>query len=88
MKYLLPIVLLLASCTTPQIVSPLDKKGNPIHSVLKEPFFGSPSQASEWSFWYVLICVLVLWLVWKEFKSVKWPKKKTENSNSQNTEPK
>ena len=88
MKYLLPIVLLLVSCTTPQIVSPLDKKGNPIHSVLKEPFFGSPSQASEWSFWYVLICVLVLWLVWKEFKSVKWPKKKTETSNSQNTEPK
>ena len=88
MKYLLPIVLLLPSCTTPQIVSPLDKKGNPIHSVLKEPFFGSPSQASEWSFWYVLICVLVLWLVWKEFKSVKWPKKKIETSNTQNTEPK
>ena len=88
MKYLLPIVLLLASCTTPQIVSPLDKKGNPIHSVLKEPFFGSPSQASEWSFWYVLICVLVLWLVWKEFKSVKWRKKKTETPTAQNTEPK
>jgi hypothetical protein len=81
MKYLLPL-LLLASCTTPQIVSPLDKDGNPIHSVLKEPFFGSPSQASEWSFWYVIICVITLWLVWKEFKSVKWPKKKLESASA------
>ena len=81
MKYLLPI-LLLASCTSPQIISSLDKKGNPIHSVLKEPFFGSPSQASEWSFWYVIICVITLWLVWREFKSVKWPKKKLESSGT------
>ena len=81
MKFILTL-LFLVSCTTPQIISPLDKKGNPIHSVLKEPFFGAPSQASEWSFWYVLICILVIWLVWKEFKSVKWPKKKIEPSDS------
>jgi hypothetical protein len=81
MKYLLAL-LLLVGCTTPEIISPLDKKGNPIHSVLKEPFFGSPSQASEWTFWYVLICVFTLWLVWKEFKSVKWPKKKSEPSSA------
>ena len=78
MKYLLPL-LFLSACTSPQIVSPLDKQGNAIHSVLKEPFFGAPSQASEWSFWYVIICVLTLWLVWKEFKSIKWPKKKSES---------
>ena len=81
MKYLLPL-LFLASCTTPEIISPLDKKGNPIHSVLKEPFFGAPTQASEWSFWYVVICILTLWLVWKEFKSVKWPKKKSTDSGA------
>ena len=87
MKYLLPL-LLLASCTSPQIISPLDKKGNPIHSVLKEPFFGAPSQASEWSFWYVIICAVTLWLVWKEFKSVKWPKKKSDDtSTSKPTDP-
>lgn len=88
MKYLLPLIVLLASCTTPQIISPMDKKGNPIHSVLKEPFFGSPSQASEWSFWYVIIAAIVFWVVWKEFKSVKWPKKKTETFDAQNTNPK
>lgn len=74
MKYLIPLFLFLSSCTTPQIISPLDKKGNPIHSVLKEPFFGSPNQASEWSFWYIVILAFVLWAAWKEFKSVKWPK--------------
>jgi hypothetical protein len=81
MKYLLAL-LFLASCTTPQIVSPLDKQGNPIHSVLKEPFFGTPSQASEWSFWYVIICAVVFWFAWKEFKSIKWPKKKSESSGT------
>ena len=87
MKYFLPL-LLLASCTSPQIISPLDKKGNPIHSVLKEPFFGAPSQASEWSFWYVIICAVTLWLVWKEFKSIKWPKKKSDDtSTSKPTDP-
>ena len=83
MKYLLPLILLLASCTTPQIISPMDKKGNPIHSVLKEPFFGSPTQASERSFWYVIICAVVLWAAWREFKSVKWPKKKLETQETQ-----
>jgi hypothetical protein len=81
MKYLLSL-LLLASCTTPQIISPLDKNGNPIHSVLKEPFFGSPNRASEWGFWYVIICIITFWLVWKEFKSVKWPKKKSESASA------
>lgn len=74
MKYLIILVLLFASCTNPQIVSPLDKQGNPIHSVMKEPFFGSPNQASEWSFWYIVMLAIVAWAVWKEFKSVKWPK--------------
>lgn len=84
MKYLIPLFLLLASCTTPQIVSPLDKNGNPIHSVLKEPFFGSPNQASEWSFWYVVIVAIVAWAAWREFKSIKWPKK---SANSRASEP-
>jgi hypothetical protein len=74
MKYLIPLVLFLASCTTPQIISPLDKQGNPIHSVMKEPFFGSPNQASEWSFWYIVILAIVFWAAWKEFKSLKWLK--------------
>ena len=74
MKYLIPLVLFLVSCTTPQIISPLDKQGNPIHSVMKEPFFGSPNQASEWSFWYIVILAIVFWAAWKEFKSLKWPK--------------
>lgn len=78
MKYLIPMVLFLVSCTTPQIISPLDKQGNQIHSVLKEPFFGSPNQASEWSFWYVVILAVVLWFVWKEFKSIKFVKPKTD----------
>ena len=75
MKYLIPLILFLTSCTSPQIVSSLDKQGNPIHSVLKEPFFGSPNQSSEWSFWYVLIFIIAIYAVWREFKSVKWPKK-------------
>jgi hypothetical protein len=76
MKYLLPL-LLLASCTTPEIISPLDKKGNPIHSVLKEPFFGSPSQPSEWSFWYMIIFMVAIWFIWKEVRKflVKTPPK-------------
>jgi hypothetical protein len=83
MKYLLAL-LLLASCTTPEIISPLDKNGNQIHSVLKEPFFGSPSQASEWSFWYVIICMVSLWFIWKEVRKflVKDSNKKEEKPNS------
>ena len=86
MKYLIPLILFLASCTTPQIVSPLDKQGNQIHSVLKEPFFGSPNQASEWSFWYVIICVVAVYAVWREFKSVKWPKKSRSSGTSEPTD--
>jgi hypothetical protein len=76
MKYLF-LLFFLASCTTPQIISPLDKNGNPIHSVLKEPFFGSPSQPSEWSFWYVIICMIALWFIWKEIRKflIKTPTK-------------
>jgi hypothetical protein len=83
MKYLLSL-LFLFGCSTPQIVSPLDKQGNQIHSVLKEPFFGAPSQASEWSFWYVVIVAIVAWAAWREFKSVKWPKK---SANARASEP-
>jgi hypothetical protein len=79
MKYLIPLVLFLASCTAPQIISPLDKQGNPIHSVMKEPFFGSPNQASEWSFWYIVILAIVFWAAWKEFKSLKWPKQPNQD---------
>lgn len=78
MKYLLPMILFLVSCTTPQIISPLDKQGNPIHSVMKEPFFGSPNQASEWSFWYMVILAIALWTAWKEFRSIKWPKQSSK----------
>ena len=86
MKYLLPLIFL-ASCTNPQIVSSLDKQGNPVHSVLKEPFFGAPNQGSEWSFWYVVICLITFYAVWKEFKSVRWPKKKsTDTSTSEPTD--
>jgi len=81
MKYLLPL-LLLASCTSPQIISPLDKHGNAVHSVLKEPFFGAPNQGSEWSFWYVIICLITFYAVWKEFKSVRWPKKKSTDTGA------
>jgi hypothetical protein len=83
MKYLIPIFAFLA---TPQIVSPLNKDGEPIHSVLKEPFFGTPSQASEWSFWYVIICAVTFWAVWREFKSIKWPKKSTNSGASEPTD--
>ena len=78
MKYLIPLFLSLTACTNPQIISPLDKQGNPIHSVLKEPFFGSPNQASEWSFWYIIILAIVFWAAWKEFRSIKWPKQSSK----------
>jgi len=88
MKILIGILFFLTSCTAPQIVSQVDKKGNPVHSVLKEPFFGSPSQASEWSFWYFVICAITFWVVWREFKAVRWPKKKCVECTCQKTEPK
>lgn len=74
MKYLILPILFLVSCTNPEIVSPMDKDGNPIHSVMKEPFFGSPNQASEWSFWYMVLVAIVMWIAWKEFKSIKFKK--------------
>ena len=74
MKYILLMILFLSSCTTPQIISPLDKQGNPIHSVMKEPFFGTPNQASEWSFWYLIAVGVMFWVAWKEFKSIKFKK--------------
>ncbi len=73
MKHLLPLIFL-ASCTNPQIVSSLDKNGNPVHSVLKEPFFGAPNQGAEWSFWYFVMLAIVSWIAWKEFKSIKFKK--------------
>jgi hypothetical protein len=69
MKYLLPL-LFLTSCTTPQIISPLDKNGNPIHTVLKEPFFSSPNQTSEWMFWYTPLFLVFTWLIWKEVRKL------------------
>lgn len=86
MKYLLLTFLFLTSCTEPKIVSPIDKAGNPIHSVLKEPFFGSPNQASEWSFWYVILLTITLWAAWREFKSIRWPKKSTNSSATKTTD--
>jgi hypothetical protein len=86
MKYLLLAFLFLTSCTEPKIVSPIDKAGNPIHSVLKEPFFGSPNQASEWSFWYVILLTITLWAAWREFKSIRWPKKSTNSSTTKTTD--
>ena len=83
MKYLIPLVLFLVSCTTPQIISPLDKQGNQIHSVLKEPFFGSPNQASEWSFWYIIICVIVVYAIWREAKAIYYDCKKVKNPEEQ-----
>lgn len=69
MKYLLPL-LFLASCTTPQIISPLDKNGNPIHTVLKQPFFGTPDKTSEWLFWYTPIFLIFAWMIWKEIRKL------------------
>jgi hypothetical protein len=69
MKFLLPL-LFLASCTTPQIISPLDKQGNPIHTVLPQPFFNSPDKTSEWLFWYTPIFLVFAWLIWKEIKKI------------------
>lgn len=67
MKYLLSL-LFLASCTTPQIISPLDKHGNPIHTVLKQPIFSAPDKTSEWLFWYTPIILVFGWFLWKEIR--------------------
>jgi hypothetical protein len=83
MKHLVFLVTLLVSCTNPQFVTLNDSAGNPIHTTTPSAFFNTPDKASEWGFWYVVIVVFVLWMVWREFKSVKWPKKKEENKGHQ-----
>ena len=80
MKYLLPLILFLASCTTPVFVTLNDRDGNPIHTATPSSFFNTPDKPSDWGFWYVIVLAFVLWLVWREFKSVKWPKKKEDKS--------
>jgi hypothetical protein len=85
MKYLLPIILFLASCTSPEFVTLKTKTGEHIHTVSENSFFNTPDKASEWAFWYVPVVVFVLWIVWKEFKSVKFTKKKSTDSST--TEP-
>jgi fucose permease len=74
MRYLITLILFLSACTEPKFVSLTDNKGNPIHTTTPEIFFSSPNQTSEWSFWYFIILAGILWLVWKEFKNLKWPK--------------
>jgi hypothetical protein len=82
MKYLIPIFLILSSCTSPQFVCMKDKAGNPIHTTTPNPFFSTPNQASEWSFWYIIVLAIVAWTAWREFKSVKWPSKKSSDSGA------
>jgi hypothetical protein len=77
MKYLIPLFLFLASCTNPEFVVMKDQQGNVIHTTTPQSFFSSPDKASEWSFWYFVIAMATIWMIWREFKSVKWPKKKT-----------
>jgi hypothetical protein len=85
MKYLLPIILFFASCTSPEFVTLKTKTGEHIHTVSESSFFNTPDKASEWSFWYVGILLIVLWFVWKEFKSVKFPKKSSDSSTTKPT---
>jgi len=87
MKYLLPLLAFLASCTNPEFVTLKDKQGNPIHTVSETSFFNTPDKASEWSFWYAGILLVVLWFAWKEFKSVKFPKKSSDSSTTKPTNP-
>jgi hypothetical protein len=56
-----------------------DKAGNPIHTTTPNPFFSTPNQASEWSFWYFVILATVLWLIWREFKSIKFSKQNNKD---------
>ncbi len=85
MKYLLPIILFLASCTSPEFVTLKTKTGEHIHTVSENSFVNTPDKASEWAFWYFPVVVFVVWLVWKEFKSIKFSKKKSTDSST--TEP-
>ena len=86
MKYLLPIILFLASCTSPEFVTLKTKTGEHIHTVSESSFFNTPDKASEWSFWYVGILLIVLWFVWKEFKSIKFSKKSSDSSAAKPTD--
>lgn len=79
MKYLIPLFLILSSCTSPNFVYMKDKAGNPIHTTTPNPFFSTPNQASEWSFWYFVILATVLWLIWREFKSIKFSKQNNKD---------
>lgn len=75
MKYFIPLVLFIASCTSPEFVVLKDKNGQIIHTSQKETFFNSPDKTSEWLFWYTPIFLGAAWLMWKEIKSIKFPKK-------------
>lgn len=85
MKYLLPLLAFLASCTSPEFVTLKDKQGNHIHTVSETSFFNTPDKAAEWSFWYIGILVFVIWIAWKEFKSVKFSKKSSDSSTTKPT---
>lgn len=83
MKYLIPAILFLASCTNPEYVVLKDNKGNIVHTATPQTFFNTPDKPSEWGFWYFVVCAFLIWLVWKEFKSVKWPKSKINKDSDQ-----
>lgn len=83
MKYLLPIILFLASCTSPEFVTLKTKTGEHIHTVSENAFFNTPDKASEWAFWYFPVVVFAVWLVWKEFKTIKFPKNKSTDSSAE-----
>jgi hypothetical protein len=83
MKYLLPIILFLASCTSPEFVTLKTKDGEHIHTVSENAFFNTPDKASEWAFWYFPVVVFAIWLVWKEFKTIKFPKNKSADSSTE-----
>ena len=82
MKYLLPIILFLASCTSPEFITLKTKTGEHIHTVSENAFFNTPDKASEWAFWYFPVVVFAVWLVWKEFKTIKFPKNKSTDSST------
>ena len=85
MKYLLPIILFLASCTSPEFVTLKTKTGEHIHTVSDSSFFNTPDKASEWAFWYFPVVVFVIWIAWKEFKSIKFSKKSSDSSTTKPT---
>ena len=60
MKYLLPSILFLASCTSPEFVTLKTKTGEHIHTVSENSFFNTPDKASEWAFWYFPVVIFVV----------------------------